>query len=116
MLFFLIYTLLSEKDIEKHVYQLQRKTLYQFLILIKYVCKSRSILGDFVRHFDDIGLTSKYVTKLNTSRIYLGPFYVHGLTEIPAWVSGHMPSKVWVEIVYSCQTSSVTRGGLGIDK
>ena len=24
-----------------------------------------------------------------------GPFYKHGLTLIPAWVSNHMPSEVW---------------------
>ena len=26
------------------------------------------------------------------------PFYQHGLTLIPAWISNHMPSKVWDEI------------------
>ena len=29
-----------------------------------------------------------------------GPFYWHGLTLIPAWISNHMPSKVWGEITY----------------
>ena len=28
------------------------------------------------------------------------PFYKHGLTLIPAWISNHMPSKVWEEIIY----------------
>ena len=28
------------------------------------------------------------------------PFYKHGLTLIPAWISNHMPSKVWDEITY----------------
>ena len=29
-----------------------------------------------------------------------GPFYKHGLTLIPAWISNHMLSKVWSEITY----------------
>ena len=28
------------------------------------------------------------------------PFYQNGLTLIPAWISNHMPSKVWDEITY----------------
>ena len=29
-----------------------------------------------------------------------GPFYKHGLTLIPAWISNYMPGKVWDEITY----------------
>ena len=29
-----------------------------------------------------------------------GPFYEHGLTLIPAWISNHMPSKVMDGITY----------------
>ena len=29
-----------------------------------------------------------------------GPFYKNGLTLIPAWISNHMPSKVWDEITH----------------
>ena len=29
-----------------------------------------------------------------------GPFYLHGLTLILAWISNHMPNKVWEEITY----------------
>ena len=29
-----------------------------------------------------------------------GPFYQHGLTLIPAWISNHMHSKAWYEITY----------------
>ena len=29
-----------------------------------------------------------------------GPFYNHGLTLIPAWISNHMSRKVWDEITY----------------
>ena len=31
---------------------------------------------------------------------HLWPFYWHGLTFIPAWISNHAPSKVWDEITY----------------
>ena len=30
----------------------------------------------------------------------LGPFYWHGFTLIPAWISNHTPSKMWDEITY----------------
>ena len=29
-----------------------------------------------------------------------GPFYQHGLTLIPSWISNHTPSKLWDEITY----------------
>ena len=29
-----------------------------------------------------------------------GLFYLHGLTLIPAWISNHLPRKVWDEITY----------------
>ena len=29
-----------------------------------------------------------------------GPFYKHGLTLIPAWISNHKPCKVWDETTY----------------
>ena len=29
-----------------------------------------------------------------------GPFYLHGLSLIPVWISNHMPCKVWDEITY----------------
>ena len=35
--------------------------------------------------------------------ISIGPFNQHGLTLIPAWLSNHMPSKVWDEIIYPFQ-------------
>ena len=34
-------------------------------------------------------------------------FYWHGLTLIPAWISNHMPSKVWGEIFIYSITSTV---------
>ena len=37
---------------------------------------------------------------MQTHNTTSGPFYLHGLTLIPAWISNHMPSKVWDEITY----------------
>ena len=31
---------------------------------------------------------------------YRAPFYLHGLTLIPEWISNHMPGKVCAEITY----------------
>ena len=31
---------------------------------------------------------------------FCGPFYKHGLTLIPAWISNHIHHKVWDEITY----------------
>ena len=38
---------------------------------------------------------------LRQSRALGNPFYWHGLTLIPAWISNHTPSKFWDEIVLS---------------
>ena len=35
-----------------------------------------------------------------TSFTNMGTFYKHGLTLIPAWISNHIPSKLWDEITY----------------
>ena len=35
-----------------------------------------------------------------TSDLSCYPFYQHGLTLIPTWISNHMPSNVWGEITY----------------
>ena len=40
------------------------------------------------------------VTVETTPRIPVAPFYLHGLTLIPAWISNYMPGKVWDEITY----------------
>ena len=37
-----------------------------------------------------------------------GHFYLHGLNYIPAWISNHMPSKVWEQIIYSFPNFSVS--------
>ena len=45
-----------------------------------------------------------YTNNTNRSNLtYLNkicPFYSHGLTLIPAWISNHMPSKILVKITY----------------
>ena len=35
-----------------------------------------------------------------TVKEHRGNFYLHGLTLIPAWISYHIPDKVWDEITY----------------
>ena len=40
-----------------------------------------------------------FVSKMLTIDTW-GPFYKHGLTLILAWISNHMPSKMWDEITY----------------
>ena len=32
--------------------------------------------------------------------VTFGPFYLHDLTLIPAWISNYMPGRVWGEITY----------------
>ena len=43
------------------------------------------------------GFLSGYLRYVETN---LGPFYWHGLTLIPAWISNHIHPKVWAEITY----------------
>ena len=44
------------------------------------------------------------------------PFYWHGLIWIPAWISNHLPGKMWYEIAYHSQTSTVTQLKFGNGK
>ena len=46
--------------------------------------------------YENFDLDPVRVIKYNTR----GPFYHHGLTLIPTWISNHMPRKVWAEISY----------------
>ena len=46
--------------------------------------------------YENFDLDPERVIKYNTR----GPFYHHGLTLIPAWISNHMPRKVWAEITH----------------
>ena len=39
-------------------------------------------------------------TSASTLNYTRGPFYQHGLTLIPAWISNHLPGKMWDEITY----------------
>ena len=36
--------------------------------------------------------------------VNMGPFYKHGLTLIPIWISYHMPSRVWDKLTYPMTT------------
>ena len=46
--------------------------------------------------YKNFNLDPERVIKYNTR----GPFYHHGLTLMPSWISNHMPRKVWAEITY----------------
>ena len=41
------------------------------------------------------------------SILFRGLVYQHGLTLIPAWISNHMPSKIWDKLPIHSQTSTV---------
>ena len=46
-----------------------------------------------------------------------GPFYSHGLTLIPAWISNHNHHNVWYQITYPFPNfNGATVGSLGFDK
>ena len=38
-----------------------------------------------------------------------GPFYLHGLILILAWINDHMPGTVWFKFIIHSQTSTVPR-------
>ena len=38
--------------------------------------------------------------KVPNENDFLGPFYQHGLTLIPAWISNYIHYNVWDEITY----------------
>ena len=44
------------------------------------------------------------------------PFYWHGLTLFPAWISNYIPYYAWDEIIYLLRTSTVHRWSLGMDR
>ena len=46
----------------------------------------------------------------------MGPFYWHGLTLIPAWISNCIHYKVWDEINYPFSFNGCNRWSLGTDK
>ena len=50
------------------------------------------LICDFILHLSFQNLNLKNISK--------GPFYQHGLTLIPAWISDYIHYKVWVEITY----------------
>ena len=58
--------------------------------------------GNMSVHLVNTGpdLMQQPIPRGNNYDISSGPFYKHGLTLIPAWISNHMPRKVWDEITY----------------
>ena len=66
--------------------------------LIEYQLKVPRLcmLSEFNDMHDPVYPRSPINTALHPS----SPFYQHGLTLIPAWISNHKPSKKWDEITY----------------
>ena len=46
------------------------------------------------------------LTTIWKMKAIVGPFYECCLTEIPAWISNHLPGKVWAEITYPIRSLS----------
>ena len=51
------------------------------------------------RYRSDRTTLNSNVTASNFHEI-CGPVYQHGITSLTAWISNHMPNKVWDEITY----------------
>ena len=47
-----------------------------------------------------ISILDQYAKEVTVTVATIGHFYQHGITLIPAWISNHMPSRVWHEITY----------------
>ena len=60
----------------------------------------RALLAGYHQHVT-IVFMSKDLTDVRKLMIPWGPFYQHGLTLIPGWISNQTPNKVWDEITYS---------------
>ena len=74
-----------------------------YILLLSYHLMCESI---FSKQFSEPRL---YLTK--------APFYQHGWTVILAWISNHMPSKVWDEITYPFpKLQRCNRWSFGMDK
>ena len=48
--------------------------------------------------YSDTEYMDSFITTMTLSAC--GPFYWHGLTLIPAWITNYMPGEVWGEITY----------------
>ena len=48
----------------------------------------------------DSNLSSYLMTAIHSSWSFSGPFYWHGLTLIPAWITNCIHDKVWDEITH----------------
>ena len=50
-------------------------------------------MQSFIIHSNPHSLEDPFIRNITS-----GPFYYHGLTLNPAWISNHMPGKEWGEI------------------
>ena len=66
--------------------------MLKMMILLKVYTEVHYTMIDFMH-------TSYHSTDRKTS-FSCAPFYYHGLTLIPAWISNYSHYKVWYEITY----------------
>ena len=71
---------------------------------IKLQQNQMSSTNTFVDKHALINRKTQYQNQWNHQR----PFYKHGLTLIPSWISNHMPSKVWDEITFPFSNFNTT--------
>ena len=65
--------------------------------------------------FESVSCSSKI--SFNMANEIWGPFYKHGLTLIPAWITNHIHYNVWDEITYQFSNfNGATVGSLEMDK
>ena len=88
-----------------HFLMQMRYPLQQWMLWCHFLMKMRYPLQQYTI-WDHITMQMRYSWWHVTMQIYLqqymicGPFYQHGLTLIPAWISNYIHYKVWDEITY----------------
>ena len=79
------------------------------LLIDNYCILIKISLNFFPKALSDNNRWNRILRTLSIQMVWLvcfislyswGPFYQHGLTSIPEWISNHMPNKVWDEITY----------------
>ena len=88
--------LLNKISTDAYVHEHQNVFVYIQFICIWLSVSHRSSITWFFQ-------TRVNIETYNTTQTFCtttDPFYQHGLTLIPAWISNHMPSEVWGKLSY----------------
>ena len=62
-------------------------------------------LSGTLGHFPNV--STAVASQLSLEGHIFGPFYHHGLTLIPSWISYHLPSKIWMKLLIHTETLMV---------